>query len=186
MRINFWLDVVMAAVLVLMQMPQATGVGLHQVFGFGLATGIAVHLIFHRKWIAAMGRSLPKPLPSVVQVNLLLSALLLVFFSLTCISGLLNSPVSPVAADPNPTRANVASKNSGVETNGGRTERWGTSASPRDGLGRSPGLEHAVFFWHVIHNLSARLTLLIVIAHLVSHRKWIANALKRPTFSASS
>ncbi len=46
---------------------------------------------------------------------------------------------------------------------------------------------HGVFMWHAIHAISSRLALLTVVVHLILHRKWIANALKRkstaPIFS---
>lgn len=181
MRINFWLDVAMAAMLVLMQLPQGMGGELHQVAGIALGVGVIVHLILHRKWIVATCKSLFKPLPAAVRANLLLNILLLVFFSLTCVSGLLNSSMSTAAASTSPAIASGDPNATSVAPNDTRNERWGRLASRRESLDARASAARGVFLWHVIQNLSARLTLLIVIVHLVLHRKWIANAMKRTT-----
>lgn len=92
-RINLGLDVAMAAVLVLMQLPQATGVDLHRIAGIVLGGGVMIHLVLHRRWLVAMCPFFFKPLPPPARVNLRLNTLLLLFFSMTLVSGLFNSPM---------------------------------------------------------------------------------------------
>ncbi|MEW5718378.1 MAG: hypothetical protein AB1817_07130 [Chloroflexota bacterium] len=139
-KINLGLDIGMTTALVLMQVPQATGVELHRMAGIALGVGVIAHLILHGKEIAAKFKSSGKPLSSSAQFNLLINVLMVFFFTLTVVSGAQNSPM------------------------------------PLPGTVVAPG----AFAWHAIHNLSARVTLLAVIAHLILHRKAIAHAMKRP------
>jgi hypothetical protein len=178
MRLNFWLDVVLAVILILLQFPSVTGNELHQMTGIVLGVGVIVHLILHRKWIVATCKSVFKPLPSAVRMNLLLNILLLIFFALTCVSGLLNSPTQP-SASASPAITNGDPNAAKTVPNDAQSERQGRLVSRRTSLDSRAGPVRGDFLWHMLHNLSARLTLLIVIVHLVLHRKWIANAMKQ-------
>ncbi len=96
-RINLGLEVAMAALLMLMQLPQGIGVQAHQILGIVMGAGAIIHVALHRKWIASVCKSFSKLLPAAVRVNLFLDILLLTFFALTCISGLFNAPLTPAA-----------------------------------------------------------------------------------------
>lgn len=137
-QINFGLDIAMATVLVMLQIPSGTGIPLHRAIAIALAIAILIHLALRWKWIVSMSKSLFKPLPAKAHINLLLNVLSLFLFAITIFSGIFNAPL-PLA----------------------RTARNGQ------------------FLIHAIHNLSAHLSLLTVIAHLVLHCKWLANAMKQ-------
>ena len=169
-KVNLWLDVILAAGLVMAMIPGITGRPMHQRIGIALGVGVVVHLLLHWKWIVAMSRSFTK-LPGTVRFKLVLNSLSLLALSSAIVSGPMN-----------------AATLSGNVSAGAMIQRSGLTFR-RDGLlprqaGRElarPMLRHgdAGFHWHVIHHATALLSLFTVVLHLALHWRWIASATKR-------
>jgi hypothetical protein len=170
-KVNLWLDVILGVGLAMAMIPGITGRPMHQGIGIALGVGVIAHLLLHCKWIVAMSKSFMK-LPGTVRLKLVLNILSLLAFSLTIVSGLMNAATfsGNASAEAVIQRSDLAFRRDGL--------------LPRQGDGRElarPMLrrEDAGFHWHVIHHVTALLTLFTVTLHLALHWRWIASATKR-------
>jgi len=169
-KVNLWLDAILAVGLAMAMISSITGGPVHQGIGITLGVGMVVHHLLHWKWIVAMSKSFMR-LPGTVRFKLALNSLSLLAFSLTIVSGLMN-----------------AATFSGDASAGAVIQR-SDLAFRRDGLlPRQDGRElarpmlrrgDAGFHWHVIHHVTALLTLFTVTLHLALHWRRIASATKR-------
>jgi hypothetical protein len=88
-RVNLCLDIFLTIGLVAAMLPGVTGMPIHQGIGIVLGIGVAVHILLHRKWMAATSRSFAR-LPGPIRLKLVLNILLLLAFAFAIVSGLMN------------------------------------------------------------------------------------------------
>lgn len=102
-KLNFWLDVIIGIAFVLALIsglaarPIHGPMGFHVFIGLIMSIGVALHLVLHRKWIAAAMR--PGKKPRRLTVDVWLNVLLGVAYAVTLISGL-RGHRNPSAIDP--------------------------------------------------------------------------------------
>lgn len=92
-QVNFWIEMALFAALVLMALPEATGLTVHQGIGIGLGAGLAIHAALHWSWITTITRRWAKNLPRVTRRNAVIDALLLLTFTCTLASGIGIAPL---------------------------------------------------------------------------------------------
>ena len=171
-RVNLWLDAILAVGLAMAMMPGITGRPMHQGIGITLGAGMVIHHLLHRKWIVAMSKSFMK-LPGTARLKLALNILSLLAFSLTIVSGAMNTA----------TLSSNADAGTVIQRSSFAFRRDGFFQSQADRELARPALRHgdAEFHWHVIHHAAALLTLFTVALHLALHRKWVTSATRRFT-----
>ncbi|CAG0930346.1 hypothetical protein TFLX_01673 [Thermoflexales bacterium] len=114
-KLNFRIDLILGFAFMLVLLSGLTAraaperMGLHAFIGLGLSFGIVIHLILHRKWMAAAGRSSEKSGP--LKPNLWLTRLLAVTWLWTLLSGL-HGHLDPINGTP--THALAAASMTGI------------------------------------------------------------------------
>jgi len=168
-RVNLWLDAILAVGLAMAMMPGITGRPMHQGIGITLGAGVVVHHLLHRKWIVAMSKSFLK-LSGNARLKLVLNIVSLLAFSLTIVSGLMNA-----AALSDTAGAGVVIQRGDLFRRDGFFSRQAGRELVR------PTFQHedAGFHWHVLHHAAALLTLFTVALHLALHRRRITGTTKR-------
>jgi hypothetical protein len=114
-KLNFWIDVIIGVAFMLALLSGRTAQSIHGKMAFhlfislGLSIGIVIHLILHRKWMAAAGRSSEKS--GQLKLNLWLNRLLAVTWLWTLLSGL-HGHLDPINGAP--THALAAASMTGI------------------------------------------------------------------------
>src|SRR5512143_366144 len=91
-KANFWIDAVLSMLFILVLLPGATGIDLHQGIGIALGGGAAIHLLLHWTWIKTVFAH-RKSRPGRVQRLFWLDVALGLSFVWTVFSGLMISPL---------------------------------------------------------------------------------------------
>ena len=159
-KLNFWLD---AVILIAFLVTAVTGVLLwlgagrgallasHAWSGVILLAGIILHLALHWDWVKCVVGRFFKRLPRPARVNLAVDSLLWLVFSVVTVTGLVDWLLPS-----------------------GRS--WGRRRTLTSAVSLFSIEWHAWRDWHTWLGLA---WLVIVIVHLVLHRKWIACMLRR-------
>ncbi|MDW8325479.1 MAG: DUF4405 domain-containing protein [Anaerolineales bacterium] len=90
-RFNWWLDLTLFVALMLSLTPALTGLTIHEWLGLALAAGVAIHLLLHWPWLAAVLRRFIGGTNWPARFNLILNAALFIAFTVVVFTGILIS-----------------------------------------------------------------------------------------------
>ncbi len=143
---------------------------IHPLLGIAIATGLALHLLLHGKWIVAMAKSFRTNLPSKVRVNVVLDLILALLLTNTIASGLaLWLDPSEAAAAPDDARSRTSAPSAAPEPGlRGARQRGAPWAQHERG-----GTRQAVSHSHPVHHASAILLVATLAVHIGLHGKWL-------------
>ena len=159
-KLNFWLD---AVILIAFLVTSVTGVLLwlgagrgewitsHAWSGVVLLAGLILHLVLHWDWVKCVVGRFFKRLSSPLRINLAADSLLWLLFSVVAVTGLVDWLLPS-----------------------GRG--WGRRRTLTSAVGLFSMEWHTWRDWHTWLGLA---WLVIIIVHLVLHRKWIVCMLRR-------
>ncbi len=78
MKINFFLDLLIVIVYLLIMEPLFTGITLHEWIGLGVGVAFIIHILLHWKWVVEATKRLFKKFPKKAKLNYLLDLLMLI------------------------------------------------------------------------------------------------------------
>lgn len=91
---EFWLDLLLFLLVLLLLAPRLTGLPAHEWLGLGLAPLIILHLLFSWRWISTATRRIGRPMPARFRVNYLINVTLFILMMLVIVSGVVISRVA--------------------------------------------------------------------------------------------
>lgn len=110
---NFYLDVVIFAVFLVVMDPEITGLPIHEWLSLAFGGALIIHLVLHWKWVVAITKTFFKKLFHQSRLNYALNLILVVWFFVAVISGIMESqyllPTLGLAASQNPFWENLHS-----------------------------------------------------------------------------
>ncbi len=75
---NFWVDLILLIFFLLEMNLQFTGLDLHEWIGLVMGGVVVIHLLFHWKWIVAVGQRLIRKLPAIQRIKYIVDILIFV------------------------------------------------------------------------------------------------------------
>lgn len=91
---EFWLDLLLFLLVILLLAPRLTGLPAHEWLGLCLAALLILHLLFSWRWISTATRRLGRPMPARFRINYLINVTLFVLVMLVIVSGVVISRVA--------------------------------------------------------------------------------------------
>lgn len=91
---EFWLDLLLFLLLLLLLAPRLTGLPAHEWLGLCLAAVVILHLLFSWRWISTATRRLGRPMPARFRINYLINVTLFILVVLVTVSGVVISRVA--------------------------------------------------------------------------------------------
>src|SRR5690242_19742772 len=91
---EFWLDLLLFLLVILLLAPRLTGLPAHEWLGLSLAALLILHLLFSWRWISTATRRLGRPMPARFRINYLINVTLFVLVMLVIVSGVVISRVA--------------------------------------------------------------------------------------------
>lgn len=100
MKKKILIDIVLTLVMVLLMVPKASGVYLHEWLGLAMGTALFAHLAINRQWIKAVGKKFFGPVGLQNRLNFVMNTMMAISMGIALLSGVLISQYlfAPLAA----------------------------------------------------------------------------------------
>lgn len=90
-KTNWYVDLLLTLVVVVVSAPSFTGVSIHEWLGLAFGGTVIVHLLLHWQWIATTVARFFGQINALARINFVVNSLLLVALTMAVLSGLLTS-----------------------------------------------------------------------------------------------
>lgn len=87
-KLNFFLDIILAIVFLMLMEPLFSGISIHEWVGLFIGVAFIIHILFHWRWINEVTKRYFNKLPSKSRINYILDILLLIGVTLCVFSGM--------------------------------------------------------------------------------------------------
>ncbi|MDD2534370.1 MAG: DUF4405 domain-containing protein [Eubacteriales bacterium] len=100
MKRKLIIDVILAAVMIILMQPLISGVFAHEWLGVIIGGALVAHLAINRQWIAAVGKGFFSKISWQARINFMINSMMAISMTLTLLSGVLISQFlfTPLAA----------------------------------------------------------------------------------------